>query len=157
MRAGVESMLLLAPWVLLGLWILYVIGPASVLRTDDRGVVAQNLLRRTSFEWGRVVDIDMSWQIRFSLDDGSTVTAFGGPARARPRRRPASVLPDGQRSGDTVRVPVGYTELTELRDRWHSADATGHTPVSRSWDLPALCALLVIVLGAVVAVLVAHS
>lgn len=152
-RAGWQAMLLLSPWVLLVLWVLYVIGPASSVRMDDVGVRVKNMLRSTSFGWKRLRDVDLQWQLVFALDDDTEVTSFGGPARARPRRVSASVLGDAEHPPARARVPAGYRELTEIRDRWESADAAADAPIRRFWDVPALLALAVILLGAVAAVL----
>ncbi|HWS49368.1 MAG TPA: PH domain-containing protein, partial [Microbacterium sp.] len=81
-RGGWGQMLLLAPWVLLALWAVYEIGFVSAVRVDDEGVLVQNMLRRTSFGWGRVRDVDLRWQLSFSLEDGTDVTCYGGPARS---------------------------------------------------------------------------
>lgn len=156
-RAGWQSMMLLAPWVLLVLWALYVIGPASIIRMDDTGVRVQNMLRRTDFGWKRLRDVDLRWQVVFTLDDGTEVTSFGGPARARSRRVTASVVGDAGQSPASVRVPAGYRELTEIRDRWESADDAAAAPIRRSWDAPALLALAMIAAWAVVAVLVVRA
>lgn len=156
-RGGWQTMLLLAPWVLLVLWILYEIGPASFIRMDDDGVRVQNMLRRTSFGWKRVRDIDLRWQLVFALFDDTTVTSFGGPARARPRKVTGSVVGEADRRPAQARVPGGYQDLAEIRDRWESAKATADAPILRSWDVPALIALAVIVLWAVAAALIAYS
>lgn len=153
-RAGWQSTVLLAPWVLLVLWGLYAIGPASIIRMDDAGVRVQNMLRRTDFGWKRLRDVDLRWQVVFALDDGTEVTSFGGPARARSRRVTASVVGDAERSAASARVPAGYRELTEIRDRWESAGDAAAAPIRRSWDAPALLALAVIAAWAVVAVLI---
>lgn len=155
-RGGWQTMLL-APWVLLVLWILYEIGPASFIRMDDDGVRVQNMLRRTSFGWKRVRDIDLRWQLVFALFDDTMVTSFGGPARARPRKVTGSVVGEADRRSARARVPGGYQELAEIRDRWESAKATADAPIRRSWDVPALIALAVIVLGAVAAALIAYG
>jgi hypothetical protein len=156
-RAGWQSMVLLAPWVLLVLWALFVIGPASTIRMDDVGVRVQNMLRRTDFGWKRLRDVDLRWQVVFALDDGTEVTSFGGPARARPRRVPGSVVGDTDHAPARSRVPAGYRELTEIRDRWESADAAADAPIRRSWDRPALIALATIAVWAIVAVIVAQG
>lgn len=156
-RSGWQPMLLLAPWVLLVLWGLLVIGPASIIRMDDFGVRVQNMLRRTDFGWQRLRDVDLRWQVVFALDDGTEVTSFGGPARARSRRVTASVVGEAGQPPASARVPAGYRELTEIRDRWESADDEADAPIRRSWDAPVLVALAVIVVSAVVAVLIAHG
>ncbi|WP_144877157.1 PH domain-containing protein [Microbacterium sp. 1.5R] len=149
-RAGWGQMLLLAPWVLLGLWVVYEIAFVSSVRVDDEGAVVQNMLRRTSFGWNRVRDIDLRWQLVFSLDDGTDVTCYGGPARARPARR--STGDDGE-----AKAPSGLRELTEIRDRWQAAVGTVDAPIRRGWDTPALLALAGIVLWAVVAIVIAAN
>ena len=150
MRAGWGQMLLLAPWVLLGLWVVYEIAFVSVVRVEDDGAVVQNMLRRTSFGWSRVRDIDLRWQLLFSLDDDSEVSCYGGPARARPVRRPAG-------GDEEAKAPTGLRDLTEIRDRWEAASHTADAPIRRSWDSQALIALGVIVFWAVVSVLIANG
>lgn len=143
-------MLLLAPWVLLGLWVVYEIAFVSVVRVDDDGAIVQNMLRRTSFGWSRVRDVDLRWQLLFSLDDGTDLSCYGGPARARPVRRPTS-------GDDEAKAPAGLRDLTEIRDRWQAAPETADAPIRRAWDAPALIALGVILLWAVVSVIIANS
>ncbi|WP_311243104.1 PH domain-containing protein [Microbacterium sp. WCS2018Hpa-23] len=149
-RAGWGQMLLLAPWVLLGLWVVYEIAFVSVVRVDAQGAVVQNMLRRTSFGWSRVRDIDLRWQLVFSLDDGTDLSCYGGPARARPVRRPTS-------GDDEAKAPAGLRDLTEIRDRWQDAPATADAPLRRTWDSRALIALGAIVLWAVVSVFIANA
>lgn len=150
MRAGWGQMLLLAPWVLLGLWVVYEIAFVSVVRVDDDGAVVQNMLRRTSFGWSRVRDIDLRWQLLFSLEDGTDLSCYGGPARARPVRRPTS-------GDDEAKAPAGLRDLTEIRDRWQQAPTTADAPIRRTWDGQALIALAVIVLWAAVSVVIANA
>lgn len=149
-RAGWGQMFLLAPWVLLGLWVVYEIAYVSSVRVDDHGATVQNLLRRTSFGWARVRDIDLRWQLVFSLDDGMDLTCYGGPARARPARRPTS-------GDEDAKVPTGLRDLTEITDRWRTAPFSEDAPIQRTWDGPALIALIVIALWATASVLIANA
>jgi len=149
-RGGWVQTLLLAPWVLLGLWVVYEIAFVSSVRIDDHGAVVQNMLRRTSFGWNRVRDVDLRWQLVFSLDDGSDVTCFGGPTRSRPARRATG-------DDEAAKAPAGIRDLTEIRDRWQAASAGADARVSRSWDGPALIVLVAIVAWAVAAVLIAAA
>lgn len=151
LRAGWGQMLLLAPWVLLGLWVVYEIAFISFVRIDDAGGTVQNMLRRTSFGWRRVRDIDLRWQLVFSLDDGSDVTCYGGPARARQRRG------SDRQDGEERKAPTSLRDLTDIRDRWEAADSTADAPIRRSWDLPALAALGVILIWAVAAIVIANA
>jgi len=150
-RAGWGQMLLLAPWVLLVLWIVYVNSFASAVRIDDDGVVVQNLLRRIEFGWQRVRAVDLRWQLVFSLDDGKDLACYGGPAKAGPIRMPS-------RGGDgEEKVPAGIRALTEIEERWQAAPDTADAPIRRSWDRPAVIALGVLVAWAVVAILVVNA
>ncbi|WP_307861029.1 PH domain-containing protein [Microbacterium sp. SD291] len=150
-RAGWGEMLLLAPWILLGLWIVYEIGYASSVRLDREGAVVQNMLRSTTFGWSRVRDIDMRWQLEFSLDDDSKVVAYGGPARSRPPRARAA-------GDEPARVPAGVRLLTEIRDRWEAAAGVpASAPIRRSWDTKALIALGIIAVWAAASVVIAGT
>ncbi|MDQ0726011.1 PH domain-containing protein [Microbacterium sp. W4I20] len=148
-RGGWAQTLLLTPWVLLGLWVVYEISFVSMVRIHDGGVVVQNMLRRVSFGWDRVRDIDLRWQLQFSLDDGTTVSSFGGPAQARPVR--SKMRPEEDTKG-----PAGLRALADIRDRWQASSAAD-APIRRSWDARALLALGVIVIWAVIAVLIANA
>ncbi|MDR6865557.1 hypothetical protein J2Y69_000139 [Microbacterium resistens] len=156
-RGSWGLMLLYAPWALLAVWLVYELVFVSAVRVDDDGVVVRNLLRRTSFGWRRVRDVDLRWQLDFALDDGTKVSCFGGPGRARPPRQ------TGRGEGE-VRVPASLRTLTEVRDRWEAAiDAVptpqdgSDAPIRRSWDVPALVALLVIAIWATAAVIITHA
>ncbi|OAN33607.1 PH domain-containing protein [Microbacterium sp. H83] len=149
-RGGWAQTLLLAPWVLLGLWVVYEIAFVSKVTIDDRGATVQNLLRRTTFGWSRVRDVDLRWQLVFTLDDGADVTCFGGPARARPVRRPV-------REDEEAKAPAGLRDLTEIRDRWESGRDGEGAPVRRTWDAPALIVLAGLLAWAVASVLIAGA
>jgi hypothetical protein len=146
-RVGVPQTLLLAPWVLLALWAVYELSFVSHIRMDDSGAIVQNMLRRTSFGWDRVRDIDLRWQLVFSLDDDSTVTCYGGPAHARPVR-------SRMRDGEETKVSAGLRQVTDIRDRWSAGTSTpgADAPIRRSWDGRALLALAVLVVWAAVSV-----
>ncbi len=148
-RGSWEQMLLVAPWVLLALWIVYEISYVSHVRVDAHGVVVQNMLRRTRFDWSRVRDVDLRWQLLFSLDDGREVSCYGGPARARPPR-------PGRGEDSEPKPSSGLHALTDIRDLWDAAPASD-APIRREWDRPAVIALVVIVVWAVVAILLAGS
>jgi hypothetical protein len=149
-RAGWGRMFLLAPWVLLGLWVVYEIAFVSSVRVDDRGAAVQNLLRRTAFGWARVRDIDLRWQLVFRLDDGTDVTCYGGPARARPARRPT-------RGDEEAKAPTSLRALTAISDRWQTASGSADAPIRRTWDGPALIVLVIIALWAAASVLIANA
>ncbi|WP_217183418.1 PH domain-containing protein [Streptomyces sp. AC495_CC817] len=148
-RASWGQMLLLAPWVLLVLWGVYELTFVSRVRIDDDGAMVQNLLRRTSFGWSHVRDVDLRWQLEFFLDDGSKISCYGGPTRSRPQRTPSG--------DDAVKAPAGVRDLTEIRDRWQGAGPAANAPIRRTWDGPALVVLAILVIWAVSSALVVYS
>lgn len=148
-RAGWGQMMLLAPWVLLVLWVVYENAFVSCVRIDDDGATVQNLLRRTRFGWSRVRNVDLRWQLVFSLDDGKDLSCYGGPAKAGSIRLPSR---DGEQ-----KEPAGVRALDEIRERWEEAPETADAPITRSWDVPALLALGVIVAWAIASVLIANA
>jgi len=149
LRAGWGRMLLLAPWILLVLWIVYENAYVSSVHVDDDSVTVRNLLRRTTFGWKRVRSVELRWQLVFVLEDGRRLSCFGGPTKAGPSRRPSR---DGEE-----RTSSGERSFAEIRQRWENAPETADAPIVRSWDWPALIALIVIVLWAVAAILIANA
>lgn len=150
-RADVGTALLLAPWMLLVLWFVYVVGVASRVRAQRDGVFVQNLLRTTFAPWARVQRIDMRWQIEIALDDGSRLTCFGGPSRRRPQRLgPGRTKEDANGDADDA--------VAALRRAKANAESVSPVPpIRRGWDIPAVVALLAIVAWAVIAVLVTRG
>jgi hypothetical protein len=150
-RADAMTALLLAPWPLLVLWSVYVVGVASRVRAQPDGVFVQNLLRTTFAPWARVQQIRMRWQIEITLDDGSLITCFGGPATRRPQRLgPGRTKEDANGRADDA--------VAALRKAKASAERVSPIPpIRRGWDLAAIIALLVIVAWAVIAVLVTRG
>lgn len=150
LRAGWADTLLLAPWVLLVMWVVYAGMYASHVAIDGTGATVQNYLRRTRIPWARVDDIRMRWQLVFALDDGTEVKCFGGPVARRPGRA-------GRADDADVPLPHAAGELSLIQDQWQIARDEGAPAreVIRSWDYPSLVALAVIVVWTVVAVIVA--
>lgn len=148
-RSGLVNTLLLAPWPLLVVWCVYVVGLASDVRADERGVQVQNLLRRIAIPWSRVQRIAMRWQLEITLVDDAVVSCFGGPSRTRARRlAPGRVKEEGVAETDD-----GIAAMKRLRaNAAGSVDADAR--VQRTWDWSALTALAVLVVWAAVAVAV---
>lgn len=152
-RGSWGLMLLFVPWVLLVLWLIYVVSVASMVRVDEEGASVQNFLRRTRFGWRRVTELDLRWQLDFTLDDGRKLACWGGPGRIQSPRM--------KRSGE-VTVPQSLQALTDVRARWENAverpvGTTGEgvdASIRRSWDWPAIGALVVIVVWAAIAIAV---
>ncbi|MGP6171586.1 PH domain-containing protein [Microbacterium sp. A204] len=144
-RSGGAQALLLAPWMLLVLWAVYVVGIASDVRADRRGVHVQNLLRRTWIPWSRVKRIAMRWQLELTLDDGVVVRCFGSPARSRPRR----IGPERTREDGNETAEDGIARMQRLR---LDAEIQPDAVVVRTWDWASIIALAVLVVWAAVAV-----
>ena len=107
----------------------------------------QNFLRRTRVPWGEVTDIALRYQLIVTTRDGRRVTAFGGPVSGRAWRRSGD--------GDGRRTPTALRDTDSIRDRWERAvPSAAGTGVVRSWDIPALVALVILVAGAVTASLI---
>lgn len=150
-RSGVESALLLAPWPLLALWLVYVVGVASDIRANATGVRVQNLLRRTWASWSQITRITMRWQLEIKLDDGAVIRCFGGPMRSRPRR----IGPERTREDSAAESADGIAMLHRLR-----AEAGSHTTAQqdaapqRTWDVPAFATLIALIVWALAAILI---
>ncbi len=149
-RAGWGEMVLIAPWVLLAVWFVYLLMYASVIETDAGAVTVQNFLRRTRVPWGAVTDIRLRYQIVITHGDGRELKAFGGPVAGRPGRG-GSTRPDGSR-----RESPAVVEVETLRRRWEGAlraGAPGGAPTA-SWDVVGLASLALIVVWALVALMI---
>lgn len=150
LRAGWGEMLLLAPWVLLAVWLVYLLMYASVIETDAGAATVQNFLRRTRLPWGAVTDIRLRYQVVFVYGTGRELKAIGGPVSGRPGR------PSRTRDGAGRREPPALLELERVRHRWEAAvdaGAAGGDP-TRSWDMIGLGTLAVILVWAAVAVVI---
>ncbi|WP_448262714.1 hypothetical protein [Microbacterium aurum] len=152
LRAGWGEMLLLAPWVLLAVWVVYVVMYVSMIETDAGGATVQNFLRRTRVPWSAVSDIRLHYQVVFVLHSGAQVKAFGGPVAGRPAR----VAPgrDAPR-----REPPALRELSEIREQWDAAadagaPAAASAAPTKTWDVAAIAAFAALVAWAVIALLI---
>lgn len=150
-RAGWLDAVLIAPWVLLALWGVYISTYASHIAVDEAGATVQNFARITRIPWSRVSAIDLRYQVRFTLDDGRTVDAFGGPQSGR-----ASRVPPRMEAGQDSRRPAAFRDLDALREAWRtgSADASTALPIERSWDRPGAVSFVVLVVWAMGAVII---
>lgn len=148
------NLFLLTPWILTMLWALYVISYASCVKTDERGIRVQNLLRITEVPWVQISEIKMNYQLVLELENGSSLRCVGGPTAGRPgmlsreelRRQEAAVANhDKSEAGrGSARLSTGLKQLAQIRNQWqhyldqHHPGAISTTPIQRSWDKPAL-------------------
>lgn len=153
-RAGWAEMALLAPWLLLVLWAIYVGTFVSHVAIDAEGATVQNLLRIVRMPWARVTDIGIRYQVRFTLADGQIVSAFGGPVAGRPARPGLRTDPSPR-----TRIPPALRDLELIREQWEQAAETGsgRGDVTRRWDLRSLAAFAVLVIWALSAVIISAS
>lgn len=149
-RAGIVVGLLLAPWVLLVLWGVYVFAYVSDVQTDASGVRVQNVLRIIEVPWSEIEDVALRWQLELHLRDGTVVRSFGGPSAGRPRRLPRRPDVPGQAAD-----PPAMRDADIIREQWQTAVATDAPAgaVRRSWDVWALGALVILIAWAAVALL----
>lgn len=116
-------------WLLPGVlvaWALWMILWRPAIRVERARVVVVNLGRVVEIPWSRVTAITQRLQVVFDLDDGSAITAWGGPF---PRRRGVwKREADASDRVDTVRL---------LEDARSSAPASSD-PVHARIDIRAL-------------------
>lgn len=153
-RGGFTQGMLLAPWVLLVLWGVYVLAYAPHVRTDAVGIRLHNVLTIVDIPWSQVAGIRLRWQIEVTLAGGRVVRAFGGPSQGRPRR--------ARKTGDDVEpdaatLPAPIREVSLIQEEWERAVERGapDAPVRRRPDLVALVSLGVLVVWTVVSIVVA--
>ncbi len=153
LRAGGLDAFLVAPWLLLVLWVVYAASYASHIAIDDEGATVQNFLRIIRLPWQAVVDVELRYQIRFTLRSGRVVSSFGGPVAGRPPRAALRGAPDGD-----LRQPSALRDLDAIRGRWERArtDGAGGGEVVRSWDPVGLVSLIVIAVWALGAVIISR-
>jgi hypothetical protein len=148
-RAGFGEMMLLAPWPLLALWCVYAAAYASSLAIDDDAITVQNILRTVRIPWRRVVDVQWRWQVEIFTDADTAVRAIGGPLQGRGgARRP------GDPSKTPQNVVAQYDAIVRAWEHARTRSGAVEDPVRHGWDVPALVALGVLVVWAVIAVAV---
>ncbi|MFS0867094.1 hypothetical protein AB3M83_07130 [Microbacterium sp. 179-B 1A2 NHS] len=154
LRAGWLDILLIAPWLFLVLWLIYAASYASHIAVDDEGATVQNFLRVVRLPWQTVTDIDLRYQVRFTLRSGRIVSSFGGPMVGRPPRPALRGEPEGNH-----RQSAALRDLDLIRGRWERAaeSGAGHGEPSRSWDAVGLVSLTSIVVWALGAVIISRA
>lgn len=141
------SAILLAPWILLALWGIYVGVFASSVITSADGLLVQNFLRVTRIPFSAVADIRMRYQLVIETTEGRTITCYGGPVSARSGSR---------RAATDDRPAAGSQDAERIIDAWQEAiePTAVAAPVRRMWDAPALVALVALAVWAGIAIAV---
>lgn len=149
-RGGVVQGLLLAPWVLLAVWIIYTLLYAPFIATDENAIVIANPLRVTRVPWPSVTDIRLRWQVTVDTAEGRSIAAFGGPSPSRPSRVGRGAWSSVREEAE--RMPAAVRELEEIRSAWeeHAPEAPDEA-ISVTWNRAVLLPLAVIVLWAALA------
>ncbi len=141
-RGSLGQALLIAPWLLLLVWFVYLFVWAPRIVATPDGVAVHNVLRVTRLSWSAIESITARWQIEFRLVDElgqKPLQAWGAPTQ-RPSRSPKRTHPSAN-------------QLERLRIMLDEAPGA---PVERtvSWDVPGLVAGGAIVVWALIAILV---
>lgn len=152
-RGGVIQGFLVAPWVLLAVWVMYALLYAPFVAIDDSAIVIANPVRVTRVPWSAVVDVRLRWQVTVDTTDGRSVSAFGGPAPGRPARLPRAAR--ASETDEATRAPAAVREVDEIRALWRAnADQPRRDAVTTTWNRAVLIPLTVIVAAAAVALVV---
>lgn len=152
-RGGVVQGLLVAPWVLLAVWLMYALLYAPFVATDDSAIVIANPLRVTRAPWSAVADVRLRWQVTVDTTDGRSVSAFGGPSPGRPAR--VSRAARATEADEASRAPAAVREVDEIRALWQeNADQPQADTVTTTWNRAVLIPFAVIAAGAVAALVI---
>jgi len=108
----------------------------SSLRVETYRLTVINLARVHTAPWARIMRVAHGPQILLELDDGTTLTCWGGPFPPRPGRESR-----GQEQSQVQRL---------LEARCDGAAATDE-PVRHRWDVPVLAVGAILAVAAVVA------
>lgn len=70
-RGSVPQAVLIAPWLLIPVWFVYVFLYAPHVAASEEGVRVHNVLRIVELPWSTVSDIVMRWQLEFHVSDAA--------------------------------------------------------------------------------------
>jgi len=129
------------PATLFVLWGLWLILYRSSVRVDAEAATVINLARVHTVPWARVDTVAHGPQLVLDLDDGTSVSCWGGPFPPRPGRRSAPEQSEAQRV------------LQARRD----GAAPSTAPAEHRWDVPVLAVGAVLLIAAVVSPLLVNA
>ncbi|WP_029149214.1 PH domain-containing protein [Microbacterium indicum] len=136
---------LIAPWMLLAVWFVWVFLVSPRIVADAAGATVRNPFVVSEIPWGAVRAIGLRYQTEFELRAGGRITAWGGAARGPARSRRGRAAAD-------ERIDDQLSELEKLREGADRAPAA----VRRRADWPAIGAFVAIAIWAAIAVAVAR-
>jgi hypothetical protein len=132
-RASVWDAFLVTPWLAGICWLVWIFQVSPRIVADEDGARVVNVLRVIDMPWSAVESVRLKYNAEFVLRTGAKVTAWGGSSR----RLHKSIK---RRS---VEDPA--EQEAEALQRLHADTSNRGGYVNRTWDVPALAALLVIV------------
>jgi hypothetical protein len=151
-RGSWGQALLIAPWMLVPLWFVYVFLYAPHLEVRDDRVRVHNPLRTIDLPWSTVDDLVMRWQLEFHLTPDAAATGVGG------RKGIVEAWSFSRRWSGFGRRRTDDTDVTlDVMRGLHAS--VGRQPGARpvvSWDVPPLVAAAAIAVWCVAAVLIAR-
>ncbi len=156
-RGSWGQALLVAPWLLIPVWLVHVFWFAPHVAARDDGVRVHNVLRVVDLPWQAVEEIRMRWQLEFHLTDaartrdGRRIGGRDGIVQAwavTARRHLSARAREATERSDAETLDV-------LRGLRASAGARPDARVTRSWDVPTLVAGAVIAAACVASYVVA--
>lgn len=150
-RGSWDQALLVAPWLLIPVWFVYVCLYAPHLEVDEERVRVHNVLRTIDLPWSAVDDIVMRWQLEFHLTADAAATGVGG------RKGVVEAWSFSRRWTGAGRKRTDDTEVTldVMRGLHASVGRQPGTRPSASWDIRSLIAAGLIAAWCVAAVLIA--
>lgn len=132
-RASVWDAFLVTPWLAGICWLVWIFQVSPRIEADEDGARVVNVLRVIDMPWSTVESVRLKYNAEFVLKTGAKVTAWGGSSRRLHKsiRRRAAEDPAEQEA--------------EALQRLHANTTNRDGYVHRSWDIPAVVALAVIV------------
>lgn len=132
-RGGVWDAFLVAPWLIGVCWLVWIFQVSPRIVADDDGARVVNVLRVIELPWSTVEAVRLRYNMEFQLRTGAKVTAWGGSSRRlhKSLKRRSAEDPAEQEAEALQRLHA------------NSNDRSGR--VHRTWDMPALIALAVII------------
>jgi len=142
-RGSLPQLLLVAPWLLVVVWFVYVFLFAPRITATPDGVAVHNVLKTTNLSWGAVREVRARWQVEFVVSDevgGGVLQAWGAPTQ-RPSR-------------SAKREHPSATHLERLRAMLDEAEPQTAAR-SIAWDTAGIVAGAVVVAWLVVSIAIA--